>query len=64
MIRSEAEVAWSHMFSNVLILKCMHLTRFDANFLRRRVTVKSVAVVIFAPCPAPHSTRRPANSRT
>ncbi len=47
MICSETEVAWSHKFLNVLILKCMHLTRFDGNVSRRCVTVKSVAVVIF-----------------
>lgn len=54
-------VAWSHMFSSVLIRKCMHLTPLDANFERRYVTVKSVAVVIFVPLPALLSTRRPAH---
>ena len=60
----KTKVAWSHMFSNVLILKWLRLTGFDANFKRRCVAVKSVAVVIFAPCLAPRSTRRPADSRT
>lgn len=64
MIRSEAEVASSHMFSSALILKCMHLTRFDGNFQRCCVTVKSFAIVIVAPRPALLSTRRPADSST
>lgn len=58
----ERVVAWSHMVGNILILKCM--TRFDANVRRRRVTVKSGAVVIFVVLPAFLSTRHPTDRGT
>lgn len=40
------------MFFEALIPKYMHRAHFDGDFQRRCVTVKSVAVMIFAPCHA------------